>query len=58
MPQRAGLTEHGRLAGDVVYASTDQKEVVSAEVTHNSTRHAKDICKLLDRAKDDGHNHR
>jgi hypothetical protein len=55
---KAFYFEHGRLAGDVVYASTDQKEVVSGEITHNSIRHAKDICKLLDRAKDDDHNHR
>jgi hypothetical protein len=57
LPKAFYFTE-GRLAGDVVYASTDQKEVVSGEITHNSVRHAKDICKLLDRAKDDGHSHR
>jgi hypothetical protein len=31
---------------------------VSGEITHNSVRHAKDICKMLDRAKDDDHGHR
>lgn len=53
---KAFYFERGRLAGNVVYAAVDQKEVVSGEITHNSIRHAKDICKMLDRAKDDnGH---
>lgn len=53
---KAFYFERGRLAGNVVYAAVDQKEVVSGEITHNSVRHAKDICKMLDRAKDDnGH---
>jgi hypothetical protein len=56
LPKAFYFTE-GRLAGDVVYASTDHKEVVSGEVTHNSVQHAKDICKMLDHAKDDGHGH-
>ncbi|MBP1232466.1 hypothetical protein JOE40_002110 [Arthrobacter sp. PvP102] len=57
LPKAFYFTE-GRLAGNVAYASTDQKEVVSGEITHNSVRHAKDICKMLDRAKDDDHGHR
>ena len=55
---KAFYFKEGRLSGKVVYAATDMKEVVSAEITHNSIRHAKDICKLLDRAKDDDHKHR
>lgn len=55
---KAFYFERGRLAGNVVYAAADQMEIVSGEITHNSIRHAKDICKLLDRAKDDDHNHR
>ncbi|MBT2594650.1 hypothetical protein [Arthrobacter sp. ISL-72] len=55
---KAFYFEHGRLAGNVVYASADQMEEVSGEITHNSIRDAKDICKMLDRAKDDGRNHR
>ena len=57
LPKAFYFTE-GRLAGNVVYSSTDQKEVVSGEITHNSIRDAKDICKMLDRAKDDDHGHR
>lgn len=57
LPKAFYFTE-GRLSGKVVYASTDQKEVVAGEITHNSIGHAKDICKLLDRAKDDDHGHR
>jgi hypothetical protein len=55
---KAFYFKEGRLSGKVVYSSTDQKEVVSGEITHNRIRNAKDICKLLDRAKDDDHGHR
>jgi hypothetical protein len=53
---RAFYFERGRLAGNVVYSSaTPPMEIVSGEITHNSIRHAKDVCDMLDDAKDHGH---